>query len=75
MVVTEPVRSGIPGNVLRRLDGIPPRDLWFRARAMAEMSTNTQVLNHPFGLFPVSATYGHYKVSLEGAKGEITVAP
>lgn len=36
---------------------------------------NYLVINDPFGLFPVPATYGHYTVSFEGATGQITVAP
>lgn len=36
---------------------------------------NYLVINDTFGLFPVPATPGHYKVSVEGATGEITVAP
>jgi hypothetical protein len=36
---------------------------------------NYLVINDNFGLFPVPATYGHYKISTEGATGEITVAP
>jgi len=36
---------------------------------------NYLVLNDPFQLPPLPATYGHYSVSFEGAKGQITIAP
>ena len=42
---------------------------------LADPNGNYLVLNDPFGLFPVPATYGHYSVSFEGATGEVTVAP
>ena len=42
---------------------------------VADPNGNYLVLNDAFGLFPVPATYGHYSVSIEGATGEITIAP
>jgi hypothetical protein len=42
---------------------------------VVDPSGNYLVINDNFGLFPVPATPGHYKVSFEGATGEVQVSP
>lgn len=60
---------------------LPFDSTWFEFQSpvqpgpVADPNGNYLVLNDPFGLFPVPATYGHYSVSFEGATGEVTVAP